>query len=51
MKGFSLREVSPIVEPIMCLTFTEDKGQYLVGGLKKGHLILYNRLKGGKKLI
>lgn len=51
MKGMSLKEMSPVVEPILCMTMTEDKGQYLVGGLKKGHLFLYNRAKGGRKLI
>lgn len=51
MKAISLKEISPIVEPILCLALTEDNGKYLIGGLKKGHLFLYNRAKGGRKLV
>ena len=52
MKGFSLETLkSPIISPITCLCLTEEKGKFLVCGLKGGHIILYNRSKGGKKII
>ena len=52
MKGFSLKSIdSPVIESILSLTLTEDKGKFLVAGLKKGHLLLYNRSKGGKRVI
>lgn len=52
MKGFSLKSIgSKIIESMLCLTLTEDRGKFLVAGLKHGHILLYNRSKGGKKLI
>lgn len=52
MKGFSLKSIeSPVIEPILCLALTEEKGKFLLGGTKKGHLLLYNRSKGGKRVI
>jgi hypothetical protein len=52
MKGFSLKSVkSKVIEPITSLTLTEDRGKFLVCGMKKGHIFLYNRSKGGKKLV
>jgi hypothetical protein len=51
MKGFSLKDHCPIVEPILCIALTEEKGKFMIAGLKKGHIFLYNRSKGGKKLI
>lgn len=52
MKGFSLKSIgSKIVESMMCLTLTDERGKFLIAGMKKGHLLMYNRAKGGKKLI
>lgn len=51
MKPFSLKEINPVVESLTCLTLTEDRGKFLVAGMKKGHLFIYNRSKGGKRVI
>ena len=52
MKGFSLASIkSKTIEPILCLTLTEERGKFLVCGMRKGHLLLYNRSKGGKKVV
>ena len=52
MKGITLKQMkAPFIEPILCVTLTEERGKFLVGGLKKGHLMMYNRSKGGKKII
>lgn len=52
MKGFSLTSLkSPVIEPILCIALTEEKGKFLLGGMKKGHLLIYNRAKGGKKIV
>mmetsp|Transcript_6175 Transcript_6175/g.5562 ORF Transcript_6175/g.5562 Transcript_6175/m.5562 type:complete len:325 (+) Transcript_6175:562-1536(+) len=52
MKGFSLQSIrSKVIEPIYCLCLTEARGKFLVAGLRKGHLLLYNRSKGGKKVF
>ena len=52
MKGFSLESLdSPVVEPILSMALTEEKGKFLVAGMRKGHLLIYNRVKGGKKII
>jgi hypothetical protein len=52
MKGFSLQSIkAKVIEPIICLALTENRGKFLVCGTRKGHILLYNRVKGGKKLI
>jgi hypothetical protein len=52
MRGFTLRNIdSPVIEPIFCQCLTESKHSYSLGGTKKGHLVMYNREKGGKKVI
>ena len=52
MKSLTLKGIkSKIIEPMLCVTLTEDRGKFLVAGLKKGHLFMYNRIKGGKKVI
>lgn len=52
MKGFSLKSIgSKIIESMLCLCLTEDRGKFLIAGMKQGHLLMYNRSKGGKKLI
>jgi len=55
MRGFTLQNIgSPIIEPVLCMGMTDmDRGQYkfLLGGLKGGNLLMYNRKKGGKKVI
>jgi len=52
MKGFNLKGIdSPVVEPILCLCLTEGNQKFLVGGMKKGHLVFFNRAKGGKKVV
>ena len=52
MKGFSLDNLnSPVIEPILCICLTEEKGKFLVCGMRKGHLLVYNRQRGGKKII
>ena len=33
------------------MALTEERGKFLVGGTKKGHLVMYNRVKGGKKIV
>lgn len=42
---------SKVIEPIHCVTLTEDRGKFLVAGMRKGHLLVYNRSKGGKKVF
>ena len=52
MKGFSLKSIkSTVIEPIYCLCLTEERGKFLVCGMRKGHILLYNRSKGGKKVF
>lgn len=55
MRGFTLQNIgSPIIEPVLCMSMTyKDKGLYkfLLGGMKGGNLLMYNRKKGGKKVI
>ena len=44
MRGFSLNQIkSPVIEPIYCVALTERRDKFLVGGMRKGHLVLYNR--------
>lgn len=52
MKGFSLKSIgSKLIESLLCLTLTEDRGKFLIAGMKNGHLLFYNRSKGTKKVI
>lgn len=51
MKGFNLKDVGNVIEPIYCLALTEDRGKFLVCGMRKGYILIYNRAKGGKKVI
>lgn len=51
MKGFNLKDVGNVVEPLLCLGLTDDRGKFLVCGMRKGYLLIYNRAKGGKKII
>jgi WD40 repeat protein len=52
MKGFSLASIkAKVVEPILSLALTEERGKFLACGTRKGHILLYNRSKGGKRLI
>jgi hypothetical protein len=52
MKGFSLKSIgSRVIESMLCLCLTEDRGKFLIAGMKKGHILMYNRSKGGKKVI
>jgi len=52
MKGFSLKSIGcKVIESFLSLCLTDDRGKYLVCGMKHGHLLIYNRSKGGKKLI
>lgn len=51
MKCINIRDHSPVIEPLLCITLTEERGKFLVCGMKKGHLFIYNRSKGGKKFI
>lgn len=52
MKGFSLKSLeSRVVDAITCICLTESKGKFLIGGIKDGHLLVYNRKKGAKKII
>lgn len=52
MKGFSLKSIkSSVIEPIYCICLTEDRGKFLVAGMRKGHVLVYNRSKGGKKVF
>lgn len=52
MKGFSLKSIkAPIIEPIYCLALTEERGKFMIGGMRRGHILIYNRSKGGKRVI
>lgn len=52
MKGFSLTSInSKVIEPFHCVTLTEERGKFMVAGMRKGHILIYNRSKGGKKVI
>lgn len=55
MRGFTLQNIgSNVMEPVMCLAMTDrDKGlsKFILGGMKTGALVMYNRKKGGKKVI
>jgi len=52
MRGFTLRNIdSPQIEPIFVQCLTEKLHKYAIGGMKKGHLVMYNREKGGKRVI
>lgn len=52
MKGFSLKKLkATVVASITCMCLTDERGKFLVGGMVGGHLLIYNRLKGGKKIV
>lgn len=51
-KGFNLKGIkSPVIDNITSLALTEDRGKFLVAAIKGGTLLLYNRSKGGKKIV
>lgn len=55
MRGFTLQNIGASnIEPVLCMSMTDiDKKKYkfLLGGMKNGCLLMYNRKKGGKKVI
>ena len=52
MKGFSLKSIgSKLVDSLLCLCLTEERGKFLVAGIKGGHFLFYNRSKGTKKVV
>jgi hypothetical protein len=42
---------APVVDSINCMCLTDERGKFLVAGMKGGHLMIYNRVKGGKKVV
>ena len=52
MKGFNLKSLkSPVIDAILCIGLTEERGRFLIAGIKGGAMLLYNRSKGGKKIV
>ena len=52
MKTFNLKQKKcEAWGPVNCLAMTEDNNKFLIGGMDKGHLMIYNRAKGGVKTI
>jgi len=46
-----MKDMFPVSEPLLCLCLTEMHGKFLVAGMKRGHVFIYNRSKGTKKIV